>query len=449
MTASRAQAKTTINLAFATLVTALACLPAWADPYAPFRGESVRVMFPNHPHYHIAQSLLPLFTEETGIEVEVDMFDYLPMREKQERDLAETDGQYDLIAYVVFSKADYISADQLWPLAPFLMNPQLVDPDYAPDDIVPSFLENIGVAGGRGGYLQGPLSAVYGLPFGAETSVLAYRRDVFERHGLTPPATYDEFVDLACRIGTLEDDMAGIVSRSAAGHQASHAFLLHLAPLGGRIFDDQWRLRVNDASGVEAAETLKRLVSCGPKGGEGLGFTQMQQAFLDGRAAMYLDSTSIAAEVLEAGMQDVFGYAPHPSGVRSASQTGGFGLGIPRNAFNPEIGFLLMQWLTSRAVDRMIAERGGTPIRMSTYADPELNAATPHLALFGEALEAADPDWRPIIPVWGRINDMLGDALGRVLTGETTAQTALDSLVDPVEALMKQEGYYARMGNDG
>ncbi|MEL6207519.1 MAG: extracellular solute-binding protein [Pseudomonadota bacterium] len=436
------------RLAAAALALVVAS-PAAADPYAPFRGESVRVMFPNHPHYDIARSLLPLFTEETGIEVEVDMFDYLPMRERQARELAEPEGRYDLISYVVFSKADYVSADQLWPLAPFLMDPLLADPGFAPEDIVPSFLENIGVAGGRGGYLNGPLSAVYGLPFGAETSVLAYRRDVFERHGLTPPATYEAFVELACRIGALENGMAGIVMRSAPGHQASHGFLLHLAPLGGRIFDEDWRVRVNDAAGVRAAETLRQLVACGPEDGRNIGWAQTQQAFLEGRAAMYLDSTSIAAAVMEAGMQDVVGYAPHPAGVRHASQTGGFGLGIPRNASNPDLGFLLMQWLTSPTVDRMIAERGGTPIRMSTYADPDLNVGSPHLALFGKALANADADWRPIIRVWGRINDTLGKALGRALAGEITIEAALNSLVDPIEALMAQEGYYARSGDPG
>ena len=427
----------------AALALTLAAAPVAADPYAAFRGDSVRVMFPDHPHYRIAQSLLPRFTEETGIAVEVDMFAYLPMREKQARALAEADGDYDLISYVVFSKADYVAADQLWPLAPFRMNPLLADPDYAPEDIVPGFLENIGGAGGARGYLDGPLSGVYGVPFGAETSVLAYRRDVFDRHGLTPPETYDELLDLACRIGELEPGMAGLATRSAAGHQASHAFLLHLAPLGGRIFDDRWRFRANDAAGLAAAEAWRRIVDCGPEGGDDFGFDDMQAAFIEGRAAMYLDSTSIAAAVQAAGLSDVVGYAPHPTGVRRASQTGGFGLGIPRNAFNPEAGFLLLQWLTSPKVDRMIAARGGMPIRLGTFADPALNEAAPHLALFGAALRDADPDWRPIIRAWGRINDMLGQALARALAGETTVEAALDSLEQPVEALMRAEGYYA------
>ncbi|MEO1460103.1 MAG: sugar ABC transporter substrate-binding protein, partial [Pseudomonadota bacterium] len=64
-------------------------------------------------------------------------------------------------------------------------------------------------------------------------------------------------------------------------------------------------------------------------------------------------------------------------------------------------------------------------------------------------LANADADWRPIIRVWGRINDTLGKALGRALAGEITIEAALNSLVDPIEALMAQEGYYARSGDPG
>ena len=89
----------------------------------------------------------------------------------------------------------------------------------------------------------------------------------------------------------------------------------------------------------------------------------------------------------------------HPEGVRRGSQTGGFGIGIPKNAENKEAAFLLMQWLTSKTGDKLIAMAGGNPSRFSTHADAHVNAKFPHMATFGEVLKHADPDWRPIIPV--------------------------------------------------
>ena len=87
----------------------------------------------------------------------------------------------------------------------------------------------------RKGYLEGKTGSLFGIPFGSETSILGYRKDIFDKHGLKVPETYDEMLETACKIPELEPGMGGLSSRAASGHHASHAFLLHLAPLGGRV----------------------------------------------------------------------------------------------------------------------------------------------------------------------------------------------------------------------
>ncbi len=418
---------------------------AQEDPYAPYAGTTLVVNFPSHPHYKAAMKVLPQFTEETGIKVEVDMLPYLDMRERQTLELAQDEGAYDLIAYVVFSKADYVYADQLENLARFFMNPRLADPSYDATDLIDGYVQNIGIAGGRKGYLPGPTGSLYGLPFGAETSVLYYRKDIFEKHGLKAPETYDQLLDLACRIPQLEPGMGGLASRAASGHQASHAFLLHLAPLGGRVFDAAWNPILNNEAGVAAAEALKKIVDCGPKGASAFGLAEAANAFAQGKAAMFLDTIAFAADFQNPGKSRVVGnvgYAMHPMGVRRASQTGGFGLAIPKNAEHKEAAFLLMQWLTSKKGDLAVAMAGGNPSRFSTYQNADLNAKYPWSSTFGEALKYADPDWRPIIPAWGKINADIGTTMSQVLTEGLDIKTALDGIAARTRALMAQEGYY-------
>jgi len=419
---------------------------ALANPYEPYKGTTVVANFPAHPHYHAVMKVLPQFTKETGIKVEVDLLQYLKMREKQTLELTKRKGDYDLIAYVVFSKADYVYADQLENLARFFMNPKLANPDYDAGDLIDGYVKNIGVVGGTKGYLPGPLHSVYGIPFGSETSVLGYRKDIFEKHNLKVPETYDELLGLVCKIPELEPGMGGLASRAASGHQASHAFLLHLAPLGGRIFDDKWNPIVNNAAGVQAAEALKKIVDCGPEGAKTFAFAEAGNAFLQGRTAMFLDSTVFASSVEDPKKSKIVGkvgWAPHPKGVRRGSQTGGFGIAIPKNAQNKEAAFLLMQWLTSKHGDKLVALAGGNPSRYSTHADADVNAKYPHMKIFGEALKHADPDWRPIIPVWGKINADLGTALSKVLTEDLDIQKALDGVAERTKATMKDAGYYS------
>ncbi len=426
-------------------IASIASADGHGGPYAPYEGTTLVVNFPAHPHYNAVLEVLPQFTEETGIEVEVDMLPYLDMRERQTLELSLDEGAYDLIAYVVFSKADYVYADQIYNLAPFFMNPRLADPNYDAEDLIDGYVQNIGVAGGERGYLPGPTGSLYGLPFGSETSVMYYRTDIFEELGLEPAADYDTLLEQACAIPAAMDGMGGVASRAASGHQASHAFLLHLAPLGGRVFGDGWVPTINSAEGVAAAEALKTIVDCGPEGSSAFGPSEAANAFAQGQAAMFIDSIAFAATFEDESRSQVagnVGWAPHPAGVRAASQTGGFGIAIPRNAENPEAAFLLAQWLTSKEGDLAVAMAGGNPSRFSTYANEELNAKYPWSATFGEALENADPDWRPIIPPWGRINADIGTTMSQVLTEDLDIQEALDGIAERTEALMAEEGYY-------
>ncbi len=256
---------------------------AFAGPYDEFAGETLIVNFPAHPHFDAVMKILPEFTKETGIEVEVDQLPYLKMRERQTLELSQDEGEYDLIAYVVFSKADYVFADQLENLARYFMNPKLADPAYDADDLIDGYVYNIGFAGGAKGYLEGKTGSLFGIHYGSETSILGYRTHIFEKHGLDVPETYEEMLEIACKIPELEPRMGGLSSRAASGHHASHAFLLHLAPLGRRIFDDQWNPIMNNAEGVRAAEALKQIVDCGPEGAASFGFGEALGSFLDGK----------------------------------------------------------------------------------------------------------------------------------------------------------------------
>jgi multiple sugar transport system substrate-binding protein len=436
---------TAVGLTTMAFMTGAAFADGHGGPYAAYAGTTLVVNFPAHPHYNAAIKVLPEFTKETGIEVEVDQLPYLKMRERQTLELAQDEGEYDLISYVVFSKADYVYADQLENLAKFFMNPKLANPAYDADDLIDGYVQNIGVAGGTKGYLPGPTGSLFGIPFGSETSVLAYRKDIFEKHGIAEPETYAQLLDAACKIPEVEPGMGGMASRAASGHQASHAFLLHLAPLGGRVFDDAWNPIINNAAGVEAANALKTIVDCGPEGAMSFGPSEAANSFANGDSAMFMDSIAFMPGFENPERSKVVGkvgYAMHPMGVRRGSQTGGFGIAIPKNAEHKEAAFLLMQWLTSKQGDLMVAMEGGNPSRFSTYQDAGLNAKYPFSATFGEALKYADPDWRPIIPVWGKINADIGTTMSKVLTEGLDVQEALDGVAQRTRAVMEEAGYY-------
>jgi multiple sugar transport system substrate-binding protein len=412
--------------------------------YAKYAGKTVTINIPAHPHYDAMVKLLPEFTKETGIKVEVDKLAIGRLKEKQLLEMAKPQGDYDLACYIVMWKGEYVAKNLIQPLEPFFNNAALADPSYDMKDIIPIYLENLGLVGGPKGYLAGAGAKLYGLPYGAETSVLAYRRDIFAKHNLKPPETYDEFRKVL-RIIKDKEGIGALASRGQAGHQCVHAWLLHLNPLGGGVFDDNWKPRFNDAAGVEALKFLQEVVATGPAGIAGYGQGESNTAFLQGQAAMYLDSTSLAGLVNDPSKSRVAGnvsWALHPKGVKRASQSGGLGLTIPKNAKNPEAAFLLMQWLTSKNQDKAVTALGGAPMRNSTLSDQALVRQYPEFITFKEALKYSNPDWRPIIAVWDKINvQALGVGISEALTGKKSAEAALNELVPQVSQIMREAGY--------
>ncbi|MCB2056218.1 MAG: extracellular solute-binding protein [Geminicoccaceae bacterium] len=416
-----------------------------ADPYEKYAGTTIVVSWPALSHFQAAEALVDEFTEETGIEVEIDALQYLKLRDRQLLEMSKDEGEYDVVSWVVMWKGEYVAKGLLTPLSQLFTNASLVDPDYDIDDIADAYLQNGGVVGGAKGYLPGKSGALYGIPFGAETSILAYRKDIFEEHGFEVPETYDELRALMPEI----KEKAGIgamTSRGQTGHQVTAGWLLHLAPLGGRVFDDQWNPVLNDAAGVEAAEVMREIVRTGPTGIPSYGFSEAAAAFLQGDAAMYLDTLKIAAMTRNPGLSTVdgkVGFALHPTGTRCGSETGGFAVGIPANAPNKEAAFLFIQYITSKHGDRRMVELGGDPIRMSTLTDPEFVGKYPEYSVVAEQLPCADPDWRPLIPEWNELNiDVLGQALTRVITTDEPIQPIMDEAAEQARAIMEREGYY-------
>lgn len=430
------------TLRHSALALALASTAAWANPYEAYEGQTVVVSWPALAHFTAAEALVDEFVEETGINVEIDALQYLKLRDRQILEMSKPEGEYDVVSWVVMWKGEYVSKGLLTPLSQFFTSGSLVDPLYDIEDIADAYLQNGGVVGGKKGYMPGSSGALYGIPFGAETSILAYRKDIFEEQGIEVPATYDE---LEAAMTKLSDaGIPALTSRGATGHQVTAAWLFHLAPMGGKIFDDEWNPVVNSPEAVKAAEFLRHTAKTGPTGIQTFGFGEAAAAFLQGDAAMHLDTLKIAAMSRDESLSKIdgkVGYALHPEGTRCGAETGGFALGIPANAPNKEAAFLFIQYMTNKAGDQRMVELGGDPIRISTLENN--TEGFDEYPVVAEQLPCADPDWRPLIPEWNEINiDVLGQALTQVITTDDPIQPIMDEANEKLRAIMEREGYY-------
>lgn len=433
--------------ALASSTAAMTVSAAFADPYEKYRGTEIVVSWPSLAHFNIAEELIPQFTEETGISVETDPLQYGKLRDKQLLEMSKATGDYDVVSWVVFWKTEYVKKGLLTPLSQMFANPALVDPAYDIGDITPAYLENGGKVGGAQGYLDGPSAGLYGIPFSAQTTLMAYRKDLLEKHGISVPETYVELL-AASQMLNAKEGIGGLTGRAQSGHQANDFFLTHYGPTGGSLIDDNYKPIVNNPKAVKTLEMLAEFVKVGPVGMTGYGYGDMVNSFVQGDAAFYLDASKIRKTVedeTKSRIKGKVGYALHPTiDGNCGSGTGGFAMGIPANSKNKEAAFLFIQWMTNKATDMKLAEMGGDPIRTSTMTNPDLQARFADYPVLVEQLKCARADWRPLIPEYPEIDaQIIGIAVSEAITGAKPAQQAMDEANVKIEKLLTEKGYYA------
>ena len=409
------------------------------------RGQSIVVNWPSHPHYEVAKKLLPDFTAATGIKVELDEMPYLRLKDAQVLQMSKPQGEYDVAVYVIMWKTEYVQRKFLTELEPMFQNAELAMPDYDRGDIIKGYYEGLGLVGGPRGYLPGPGAKLYGIPYGAECSVLAYRKDIFAKHDIKVPTTYTEMLAAARTIKAKEPGMGGVTSRAQAGHQVTAGWLLHLTPHDGLVIDDRYMPMVDQPAAIKATEVYKEIIDTGPAGGAAFDFGQMLSAFLQGQSAMYLDSIAVfgpAADPAKSKISNTVGYALHPKAAKYSGELGGFGMAIPQNSAKKEAAFAFIQWMTSKAQDVKAAARGGQPMRLSTLDNDDVKKLYP-VEIYKENLKIANPDWRPIINEWTEISEkVLGIHLSEIITGKAEIKPSMTAAAAKIKAICERAGYY-------
>ncbi|WLD92810.1 ABC transporter substrate-binding protein [Alkalihalobacillus sp. AL-G] len=158
---------------------------------------------------------------------------------------------------------------------------------------------------------------VYGVPLSLNSAQMFYNKEIFEKHGLKEPKTWDEFIELNEKLK--EEGIIPIALGSKEGWLLSLAHsIIGPAYYGANDFVDQItsgeKTFTSDefVSSIEAMDGLKQYF---PDNYVGLGMEDIRTLFFTGKAAMFpLGSWEI--EVLREMNPDLqLGFFPMPSAV--------------------------------------------------------------------------------------------------------------------------------------
>ncbi|MBV9209568.1 MAG: extracellular solute-binding protein, partial [Acidobacteria bacterium] len=203
------------------------------------------------------------YEKQTGVHINIAEFPYLNLYEKEERDLSAKTGAYDLVMMDDPWFPRFASMEFLTDLKPFYEKHGMAS---GPDD---DFVGN-SLALCHHPYQTGTL---YALPYVGNSQLFFYRKDIFQKHNLKEPATWDEVLAAAKTIDEQEragapggGKMYGYVMRAAQGNAAVADFMPIFWAFGAEMFDANGRPVVNSAEGINALKFMLELGKYAPPG---------------------------------------------------------------------------------------------------------------------------------------------------------------------------------------
>ena len=364
------------------------------------------------------------YETQTGRQINIAEFPYANLFEKELIDLNAHSNAYDLIMLDDPWFPKFASLNVLSDLTPLLQKRGKAGPD---DDFVATSL-----ALGREPYQTGTL---YALPYVGNSQLFFYRKDLFQKHNLKEPTTWDEVLVAAKAFSELETNGApdggrvyGYVMRAAQGNAAVADFMPIFWAFGGEMCDARGQPVVNSPEGIAALKFMIELGKYSPPGYASFNADEVGAHLLQGTAAMsinwpaWISSFSDASKSKVIGKME-FGQLPGAQN-QGRAEIGNWLIAIPRDAKNVDAAMDFLLWATSREQMKLSAQRGNPPTRKSLFTDPELVAKFPSYPAQLRSLESSRP--RPRTPQWNEIENAFGIYLSKANSGELSPEDAMN-----------------------
>lgn len=234
---------------------------------------------------------------------------------------------------------------------------------------------------------------VYAVPFGTQTVVIYYNKDVLEANGVTPPTTWDEFTAAAQK---LKD--AGVIplANGTADGWTIEIMSGDIMPnfYGPDFFDEvvSGATDFEDPRYVTALEKMDALKPFLPDGYQGIDYATMKQLFTSGAAAMMVGGSFELPGFKDSGINFgmMAGPAAEPDGPRMVATWLDGGYAVNASSENKDAALEFINFTASQEFGQMLTDKLGvvSPVAGVVPTDPMLKEviemqaeATPYIML--------------------------------------------------------------------
>jgi multiple sugar transport system substrate-binding protein len=416
------------SLALAALLCAgLMSASAFAQiDWKQAQGTEIRFLMNKHPFTDYIEPKIAEFEKLTGIKVVMEAFPEDQYRNKLTIEL-NAGGKVD--GFMIMPGQDdlyYSKAGWLQPLDAYIADPKLTDRSWDPKDFFASFAKASSVDGKQ-----------IGVVINAETSLLAYRKDLFAKFNRKVPATMKELEETAKFFYGKEVDgkkLVGITLRGK-GAAATSQWVDFLYSFGGSWTNAKGQSNFaspEDIASFKFYGDLLRLY--GPQGGTMLHWAESTSAFMEGKAAMIYDANVFKAmyeDPKQSRVAGEVGYAVIPAGPKGLRlpHVSNWSLSISKNSApeRQKAAWLFIQWATNKE-NCLGALLAGVPSgRVSSWASKEYKANDKQpdwTAATMKSFDIGQGQWNPPVINVPEIRDITGQVIVAAIEGKDVAAAA-------------------------
>jgi len=380
--------------------TATTATSTWSlrEAARPYRGETIRLIGEFLPPLEAIAKLKDQFEDETGINVEVEMYEHTAVVEKVTMDLSSGTGIYDVILNPHREIGKLVEQGWIEPLDKFIANPKLTPPGFDPYKMFwhgkTGEFRGIKLTKGIFGEICTYKGKVYGLPDKTITRHLWYRKDLWEdpknrekvkdRYGFDIPSpwdlTTDQYMKLAEFFTNPEAEFPNVKYGTCIEGKRHpclwYSFLDWLHVWGGQVIDqpagDEYgKVVVAEPEGVEALQFMVDLLPYCPPDTLAWFWDDAMAGMQNGLVShtiMWNDAVygyvdpSVSRVAAELGARNACGFGPlpmHPEKRLKVFQVEGWFSAIPWCSKHKEAAWLFMQWMVSPEIELAKHLRGG------------------------------------------------------------------------------------------
>ncbi len=394
--------------------------PSFAQDFA---GQELNVMIVQ-PHAVAGEMMAKAFEEATGAKVNVTAVPYDQVQAQATLDVQSGANKFDVLDYW------YISVGAMADEGIIEDVTDLIKRDAAeiqPDDFIPSIYDTYTNHAGRR----------WGLPYDGDTHVLFYNKEIFDRHGLGAPKTWEDYAKTAELI-TNAESANGIYGAAMLGFKVpviiGSTFVNRLAGFGGSLLDGNGNPNLLSESAMGAAAAMADVAPhCLPTPLE-TAFDQALPAFLGGKVAMMEFWTDLGVYAQDAGQSkivDKWEVVQMPTGYPGqtplAALNAGFCFSISKGSKKKELAWEFMKWVTSPQYSLELLTTTGSgidPTRLSGLNSDAYKAFAPKVQKAAKASLSGALAW-PTNPESPRMMEALSDQLAAMLAGEKSSEDAM------------------------